>query len=96
MVNLMPPAEEEKVLPRTPSPEVNDNNSVRLDFDSYLAETERLLAQAGNGIKKNSSSSSPEYSGPHSTFILLDSGGWQEVVVVPPDEEKDEKSSSLF
>lgn len=56
-----------------------------VDFDSYLAETEQLLAQVAPHQQHHSSSSSGSDTvakgGTHSAFILLDSGGWQEVVV---------------
>ena len=47
-----------------------------VDFDSYLAETEQLLAQAAPKAHHSSGET-----GTHSAFILLDSGGWQEVVI---------------
>ena len=44
-----------------------------VDFDSYLAETERLLHHPAEALTQTS----------HSAFILLDSGGWKEVLVRP-------------
>lgn len=48
-------------------------NSGTVDFDSYLAETERLLRHPAEALAQTS----------HSAFILLDSGGWKEVLVHP-------------
>lgn len=70
-------------------------SSNRVDFDSYLAETEELIAQAGQHPKKEADgyvNSSQQHSGGSSSrFILLDSGGWQEVIIrqpVSPDEQQ--------
>jgi len=79
-------------------------SSNRVDFDSYLAETEELIAQAGHPKKEAAAdgyvNSSQQHSGGSSSsrFILLDSGGWQEVIIrqpVSPDEQQQQQDVTL-
>lgn len=64
----------------------------KLDFDSFLKETERLLAapqsvnddyasvhQDEDSVLK--AATTAKHSSTHSTFILLDSGGWKEIIL---------------
>lgn len=66
----------------------NNNNSdqvlTKIDFDSYLAETEEMLAHPAEVIDQLTTSTSTTPLQQRSSFIHRESGGWEEVIVSRP------------